>query len=121
MHDTMPDRETAAEETIRNYVLTQASLGIYDPLQPRRPKVDVLSFEIELLEFDDDSVVHAAGPVRLMGAQGEVEQFLRISVPVEFNGEGCAIPEGAFVRAAYIMETDHPNGGCRETAALANA
>jgi hypothetical protein len=115
-----PDREAAAEETIRNYVLNQAALAIYDPLQFRRPKAEVLSFEIEMLDFDDD-VVHAAGPVRLRGASGEVEQFLRVSVPLVFDGDSCRVPEGAQVRAAYIVETDHPNGGCKETVALANA
>lgn len=121
MFELTPDREAAAEETIRNHVLTQVALAIYDPMLFRRPKVDVLSFDIELLEFDEDGTTHAAGPVRLAGSQGEVEQFLRVSVPIAFDGDRCHVPEGAFVRAAYIMETDHPNGGCKETAALANA
>ena len=119
MFEITPDREAAAEETIRNYVLNQASLAIYDPLQFRRPKVEVLSFDVEMLEFDND-VVHAAGPVRLRGADGEVEQFLRVSAPLAFDGDACRVPKGAQIRAAYIVETDHPNGGCKETVALAN-
>lgn len=113
--------ESLAEETIRNYVLKDAPLGIYDPAHPRRMRVAVRSFEIELLEIDDDGMAHAAGPIVLSAPAGELELFLRISVPIVFDGARCFVPDGSSVRAAYVFETDHPNGACRETAALANA
>lgn len=82
--------------------------------------MEVVSFQIELLE-KDDSLVHVAGPVVLRTPQGDVENFLRLSVEVQFIEGTCHVPESAVVRAAYIVETDHPNGACKETAALANA
>ncbi|HEY8900866.1 MAG TPA: hypothetical protein VIM61_10690 [Chthoniobacterales bacterium] len=111
--------EQAAEAAILDHVLSKLRLGIYDPLQPRRPAVEVASFEIQMLEHDEESLVaHAAGPVVLRGPAGEVEQFLRVSVPVDATG---AIPDGAEMRAVYIVETNPENGACKETAALANA
>jgi hypothetical protein len=111
--------EDTAEREIRDYVLTKASLGIYDPVQPRRPRVEVAAFEIELLEFDDEtSVAIAAGPVILKTADGNVENYLRVSVAVDAGGR---IREGADFRAVYIVETNSENGACKETAALANA
>jgi hypothetical protein len=107
------------EEAIREYVLTKARLGIYDPLQPRRAQVPVRSFQIEFLEFDEQSsVVHAAGPVVLCPPGGDIEQFLRVSVALDEDGR---IPDNADVRAVYIVETDPATGACKETAALANA
>jgi len=107
------------EEAIRDYVLTKARLGIYDPLQPRRPQVPVRSFQIEFLEFDEqNSVIHAAGPMVLGAPNGDIEQFLRITLTV---GEDGQIPDSAEMRAAYIVETDPATGACKETAALANA
>jgi hypothetical protein len=111
--------EDTAEREIRDYVLTKASLGIYDPTQPRRPRVEVAAFEIELLEFDEEtSIAHAAGPVMLRGENGDVSQFLRVSMAVTPDGR---IAEGAEFRAVYIVETNAENGACKETAALANA
>ncbi len=116
------DRETAAETAIRSFVLNEARLAIYDPLKSQRPRVPVASFEIELLEFDEqDPVAHAAGPVVLRGPRGDVEQFLRISLPIRFDGEICLIADPSAIRAAYIVPTEDPNGACKETAALANA
>ncbi len=116
----MPDTfEDSLEAAIRDHVLTRVKLGIYDPVQPRRPAVEVISFTIEVLEYDEEAgVAHAAGPVVLRSAAGDVEQFLRVSVPVDGAG---AIPEGAEIRAVYIVETNPENGACKETAALANA
>jgi hypothetical protein len=120
--DELSNRETAVERTIRDFVLHQIRLGIYDPHQPRRPKVDVISFDIEMLELEEaDGVAHVAGPVVLRGLDGsEVEQFLRLSVAVRLDGEKYVIPDDAQPRAAYIVETGHPSGACKETAALAN-
>jgi hypothetical protein len=111
--------EDTAEREIRDYVLTKASLGIYDPIQPRRPRVEVAAFEIELLEFDDEtSIACAAGPVILKTVEGHVENHLRVSVALTPDGR---IADGAEFRAAYIVETDSESGACKETAALANA
>lgn len=111
--------EQAAEAAIRDHVLTKVRLGIYDPLQPRRPAVAVVSFVIELLEYDEETALaHAAGPVVLRGPAGDVEQFLRVSVAADAAG---AIPAGAEMRAVYVVETNPANGACKETAALANA
>jgi len=113
-----PNFEETAGREIRDYVLTKASLGIYDPAQPRRPRVDVAAFDIELLEFDEEtSVAHAAGPVVLRGGNGDVSEFLRVSLAVNPDGH---IAENAGFRAAYIVETNAENGACKETAALAN-
>jgi hypothetical protein len=115
-------QEEAAEAAIRDFVLHQVRLGIYDPMQPRRPKVDVVSFSIEMLEADEtDPVIHAAGPVVLRGPAGDVERFLRMSIPVAFEGDACLIAPDAAYRAAYIVETDPETGACKETIALANA
>lgn len=113
-----PVFEETAEREIRDYVLTKASLGIYDPAHPRRPRVPVAAFDVELLEFDEEtSVAHAAGPVTLRGDNGDVNQFLRVSVAV--NPDGHIVDASGF-RAAYIVETNSENGACKETAALAN-
>jgi hypothetical protein len=115
-------QEQSAEAAIRDFVLHQARLGIYDPMQPRRPKVDVASFSIEMLDADEtDSVIHAAGPVVLRGPEGDVERFLRVSMPVTFEGDACLIAPDAAYRAAYIVETDPETGACKETIAVANA
>ena len=115
-------QEQAAEAAIRDFVLHQARLGIYDPAQPRRPKVDVASFSIEVLEADEpESVLHAAGPIVLRGPAGDVERFLRVSMPVTFEGDACLIAPDAAYRAAYIVETDPETGACKETIAVANA
>jgi hypothetical protein len=107
------------EEAVRDYVLTKIRLGIYDPIQPRRPRVEVRSFGIEFLEFDEESsILHAAGPVVLAAPAGDLENFLRVSVKLDADGH---IPDDAEVRAVYIVETDPESGACKETAALANA
>ncbi len=114
--------EQSAEAAIRNFVLHGLSLAVYDPNQFRRPKVPVASFEIELLEFDEEeATMHAAGPVILKTAEGDVEQYLRVSVPVEIQGDECRIVEDSGFRAAYIVDLDSESGACKETAALANA
>lgn len=114
-----PQFEETARHEIHDYVLNKARLGIYDPAQPRRPRVEVTVFEIELLEFDEEtSTAHAAGAVVLRAPGGDVEQFLRVSVSVDSEGR---IADGAELRAAYIVETNPENGACKETAALANA
>lgn len=113
-----PSFEAAAERAIRAYVLNHARLGIYDPAQPRRSPVEVAAFEIELLEFDEEtSTAHAAGPVTLRTGEGETSPFLRVSIAVGADGQ---VPEDAELRAVYIVETNPDNGACKETAALAN-
>lgn len=122
MLDVTSAQEQAVEAAIREFVLHEAKLGIYDPNHPRRPRVEVASFEVEVLEFDEsDPVAHAAGAVVLRGPSGDVERYLRVSVPVTLNGEGCRIVPDASYRAVYIVETDPETGACKETAALANA
>jgi hypothetical protein len=72
-----------------------------------------------MLEFDDEtSIAYAAGPVVLRAPNGDVEQFLRVSVGISPEGR---IVDGAELRAVYIVETNPENGACKETAALANA
>jgi len=113
--------EDATETAIREFVLTKIRLGIYEPDRPRRPKMEVLSFAIELLEFDDtDGIAHAAGPVVLDAPDGASEHFLRISLPLQLSETSCTIPDNTEFRAAYIVDLDLPSGGCKETAALAN-
>jgi hypothetical protein len=65
-------------------------------------------------------VRHAAGPIILRTPQGDIENFLRLSLAGRFDGDGCWIPDGGIIRATYVVETDHLNGACKETAALAN-
>lgn len=113
----MPISEESAEVVLRDFVLHRAPLGIYHPLHPRRPRVPVAAFEVEFFELDD-GFAHAAGPVRLRDASGDVEKFLRVSIP--WDGTGV-IPDDVAIRAAYIEETDPETGACKETAALANA
>ncbi len=113
----MPIPEDPAEIALRDFVLTRAPLGIYDPFQPRRARVPVQEFTVEFLEVEA-GIAHAAGPVVLRGPAGDVEKFLRISVPWDDSG---VISPDAPVRAAYIEETDTESGACKETAALANA
>jgi hypothetical protein len=81
--------------------------------------VDVVSFEIELLEFDPEtSVAHVAGTVVLRGPDGDIDRHLRVSLPVDSHGR---ILENVDARAVYIVEIDPDSGACKETAALANA
>lgn len=113
----MSDFQTRVKAAFLAYVTTKAALGIYDPSNPRRPKVPVLSFTLEYLEIDDDLTAHAAGPVVLQGSDDAVEKFLRVSAPVTTEGE---ISPDAEIRAAYIEETNPELGACKETAAFAN-
>jgi hypothetical protein len=111
--------DEVAEQEIRAHVLNKSRLGIYDPLQPKRPQVEVAAFIIDLLEYDEEtSTAHAAGTVILRTSAGEREQYLRVSVNMHSDGR---IVENADLRAAYIVETNPENGACKETAALANA
>ncbi|HEY8903340.1 MAG TPA: hypothetical protein VIM48_06515 [Chthoniobacterales bacterium] len=114
--------ELEIERAIRKFVLEDVKLGIYDPNQFRRPAVAVVSFEIEVLEWDGaSSVAHAAGPVVLRPEEGEIENYLRISLTMEQSAEGWRVAAEPDLRAAYIVDMDHPSGACKETAALANA
>lgn len=123
--------EESAEHIIHDFVLNKAALGVYDSTNTRRPKAEALGFEIELLEIDVpedaaeqpefDIVVHAAGPFRLRTQTGEEhDKFLRASLTLRCNGQACHYADGQF-RAVYIEDPGNPNGGCKETAALANA
>jgi len=115
-------REAATEAAIMDFVMNRMALGVYDALQSRRPKVEVGSFQIELLEIDEAAgIAHAAGPVTLRTPQGDVENHLRVSLEIRFDGDACLIRQDGIVRASYIVETDSANGACKETAALANA
>jgi len=88
----------------------------------RRPRVPVVAFAVELLEFDDqDAVAHAAGPVTLQAETGEVEQYLRVSVPVEIVDDECRVVPDRGYRAVYIVDLGSDSGACKETAALASA
>lgn len=113
----MTEYEDRIAAAFLDYVTTKAALGIYDPLNPRRPRVPVDSFKIEYLEIDDDQTAHAAGTVILQGPAGSVEKFLRVSARVTDDG---GISSESEIRAAYIEETNPELGTCRETAALAN-
>lgn len=115
----MPKTDSGLEDAIQEYVLSKVKLGIYDPTQPRRPSVKVASFEIELIE-DDDAVIHVAGPITLETPEGEVECYVRLSLPFALTDSGFYVREDIPIRAAYIVETDGKTGACKETAALAN-
>ncbi len=58
------DEESVAK-VLRDYVVGTLPLGVYDPHQPRRPRVPVGSFEVEFLDIDEDGRVCVAGPVVL--------------------------------------------------------
>jgi hypothetical protein len=117
-----PAAEQSAESTIRDFVLRELPLAIYDPMLFRRPRVPVVAFAVELLEFDDqDAVAHAAGPVTLQAETGEVEQYLRVSVPVEIVDDECRVVPDRGYRAVYIVDLGSDSGACKETAALASA
>ena len=109
--------EEVAEAAVREFVLQRAPLGIYNPMHPRRPRVAVAAFEVEFFEIED-GYAHAAGPVVLRDATGDVEKFLRVSFP--WDGSGV-ISDDVAIRAVYVEETDPETGACKETAALANA
>jgi hypothetical protein len=56
-------------------------------MDPFGLKVEIASFQIELLEIDNaDSIPHAAGPVVLLTPQSDVENFLRLSLVIRFGG-----------------------------------
>ncbi len=111
----------SVEDFVSSYVVERLPLGIYDPNQPRRPRVPVVSFEIEFLEEDVESgLIHAAGPVLLRTPGGETERHLRVSMPlVGKNGDRHVADESA-VRAVYVVLVNEESGSCKETAALAN-
>jgi len=122
MSEIMPVDEATMEAAIADFVMQRLPLGVYDPMQPHRVRTEVVSFQVELLEPDlEDGIVHAAGPVVLRTPHGDVENFLRLSVQIRLDGGEVVIPDGGAIRASYIVETDHPQGACKETAALANA
>lgn len=113
--------DLAIESLVERYVVERLPLGIYDPNQPRRVRVPVISFSVEFLELGDDGVAHAAGPVVLETSRGEAEQHLRVSLPLIGLNGGRQVAEGGAVRAVYVVLTNEENGACKETAALANA
>lgn len=118
------DFEAAVADVVAAYVRTELPLGIYNPLQPRRPRVEVADFTVELLDFEEDAgglFVNAGGPVVLRAPDGDLERYLRVSLRLTRDGGAVRIADPAVARAIYVEETGHPNGGCKETAALANA
>jgi len=56
----------------------------------------------------DEGMVHAAGAGHAAEAQGDVENFLRLSVQIRLEGGAVFIPEDGRVRASYVVETGHP-------------
>ena len=122
MSEIMPVDEATLEAVVVDFVTQKLPLAVYDPIQPRRTRTEVASFQVELLERDlGDGMVHAAGPVVLRTPHGDTENFLRLSVQIRLEGGAVVIPDDAVVRSSYVVETDHPHGACKETAALANA
>lgn len=122
-NDSLNFKKSAAN-LISEYVLQELPLAVYDPNQPRRTRVPVTSFSIELLEFEEEqgqTIACASGPVTLDVPTGAVENHLRVYVPLEAAGSSCRIANPEDVRAAYIVLTDSEIGACKETAALANA
>jgi len=114
----------SAPSLISRLVLEKLPLAVYDPNQPRRVRVPVSSFTIEMLEFEQDEhrvVACAAGPVILDTPNGPWENHLRLYVPLESDGQTCRITNPQDVRAAYVVVTDEEIGTCKETAALANS
>ncbi len=112
----------SAEELVVSYVLERLPLGIYDPNQPKRPRVPVVSFELEFLEEDVESgLFHAAGPVTLQTAEGETERHLRVSLPITETNGIFSITDESRIRAVYVVLVNEDSGSCKETAALANA
>ncbi len=114
------DEERAAA-VLREYVLGTLPLGVYDPLQPRRVRMPVVSFDVEFVDIDADGRVSAAGPVVLRTEAGESEFHLRVTAPLVGVNEDCRVADDAAVRAVYIVLVNAENGSCKETAALANA
>ena len=113
--------DLAVESLIERYVVESLPLGIYDPNQPKRARVPVVSFEVEFVEVEDDGVAHAAGPVVLRTPKGDVEQHLRVSLPLAGTNGDRYVADGVSARAVYVVLTNEENGACKETAALANA
>ncbi len=114
----------SASPVISRFVQDELPLAVYDPNQPRRVRVPVTSFAIELLEreeIDGRLVACAAGPVVLETPEGPWENHLRLYVPLQPDGSSYRIANAGDVRAAYVVITDDEMGTCKETAALANA
>lgn len=114
------DEESVAK-VLRDYVVGTLPLGVYDPHQPRRPRVPVGSFEVEFLDIDEDGRVCVAGPVVLKTADGSAEFHLRVTAPMDGADGDLRVVDDAAVRAVYIVLVNAENGSCKETAALANA
>ncbi|GAT34413.1 hypothetical protein TSACC_22838 [Terrimicrobium sacchariphilum] len=116
--------EESAKSLVSQLVLKELPLAVYDPNQPRRVRVPVTSFTIELLEIEEDEgriTVCAAGPVILQTPNGPWENHLRLYAPMEIAEGTCRLGNRDDVRTAYIVLTDFDLGTCKETAALANA
>lgn len=116
--------EKSAANLISEFVLQELPLAVYDPNQPRRTRVPVTSFSIELLEFEEEegrTIACAAGPVVLDTPTGAWENHLRLYIPLEASGPSYRIANPEDARATYIVLTDAEIGACKETAALANA
>ncbi len=115
------DEELVAK-VLSEYVVGSLALGVYDPHQPVRRRVDVASFDVEFLDIAEDGTVCGAGPVMLQTEGGDSEHHLRVTAPmVALDGGECRVAEDAVVRATYIVLVNPENGSCKETAALANA
>jgi len=127
MIDTMlPDFEEAIEQAVTKYILNTLRIGLYDPATPRRKRLPVVSFAVEVLDYTDGEIpllVTAAGPVVLAGENGDrVENHLKVILPVEMaDGQKFVVLKNDAIRAAYIVVTDEELGTCKEVAALANA
>lgn len=127
MIDTMsPQFEEPVVNAVTDYVLQRLPLGQYDPGAPRRKRLPVVSFVVEVLDYSDGEnplLVTAAGPVVLKDDDDRhVENYLKVILHVRTeDGQKCTVVENDAIRAAYIVETDPELGTCKEVAALANA
>lgn len=94
----------------------------YDPGAPRRKRLPIVSFAVEMLDYADGEnplLITAAGPVVLEGESGDrFENYLKVILPVEMlDGQKCSVLESA----AFVVVTDNELGTCKEVAAMANA
>ncbi len=121
-----PDFEEPIVQSVTEYVLNKLPIGLYDSTTPRRKKLKVVSFLVEVLDYTDGEnplIVTAAGPVMLEGEDGSrLENYLKVILQIDSaDGQKFAVLENDAIRAAYIVETDAELGMCKEVAALANA
>jgi len=127
MIDTLsPEFEEPVVNAVTDYVRQTLPIGKYDQGAPRRKRLPVVSFVVEVLDYTDGEnplLVTAAGPVVLKDDEDRhVENYLKVILHVRTeDGQRFTVVENDTIRAAYIVETDAELGTCKEVAALANA